>query len=241
MEQLRLYASMRCTATIDDHPFYQRWLYRCEVDRSIIGRKAPSALFFADALKPTEQAPSQKLELRCRKCRYRHSPPSLDSQELRRERHQTKARHRSVLRRARPGCRRARRRADRAWPGGVFHVVRSLLPRAPIVDARRARAGEAVRPTALPDVHGERWQVLLAGAAMHLRPMDRPGHHHRQEQGGRDAHPDTAGLRRSDQHPRTSCSPPRLKITAYGFFCCLDGWDAYLDEVRRSTIYIRTC
>ena len=79
MEQLRLYASMRCTATIDDHPFYQRWLYRCEVDRSIIGRKAPSALFFADALKPTEQAPSQKLELRCRKCRYRHSPPSLDS------------------------------------------------------------------------------------------------------------------------------------------------------------------
>lgn len=48
MSQLALYHSMLCPTSLDEHPVYQRWLYKREVDASRVRRQAPGSIFFRD-------------------------------------------------------------------------------------------------------------------------------------------------------------------------------------------------
>ena len=69
MEQLNLYRSMGCTPTVENHPLYQRWLYRREIERSLAAGKAPETVHFVDEGSVDSSALNTSIELRCRKCR----------------------------------------------------------------------------------------------------------------------------------------------------------------------------
>ncbi len=93
MSQLLLYHSMLCPASLDDHPVYQRWLYKCEVKASGARKTAPGNIHFRDksgtadniiyqrwlhedqsgdtnasTMSPPDQAPTSS-SFRCRRCR----------------------------------------------------------------------------------------------------------------------------------------------------------------------------
>ena len=70
MKQLELYHRVDCTSNIDENPQYQRWLYQCEVERSIACGKAPDQVRFEDEQRSSSTALGGSVELRCRKCRY---------------------------------------------------------------------------------------------------------------------------------------------------------------------------
>ena len=90
MEQLSLYHNMRCPPTqeaLDDHPLYQRWLYRRTVEASVAAGVAPAVgeLRFGDEgnatpmnlaaeegtadAKSGEDPSKPKMSYRCRRCR----------------------------------------------------------------------------------------------------------------------------------------------------------------------------
>lgn len=70
MEQLNLYRSMDCNSNVEDHPLYQRWLYRRELERSLAAGRAPEAVHFVDESDTSHVPLDTSIELRCRKCRY---------------------------------------------------------------------------------------------------------------------------------------------------------------------------
>jgi dual specificity phosphatase 12 len=81
MEQLWLFHQMKYTATLDEHPIYQRWLYDVEVKTSIAARRAPERIYFRDEVQriteitqtvdgEIQEKETKVVELRCRKCRY---------------------------------------------------------------------------------------------------------------------------------------------------------------------------
>lgn len=85
MEQLELYHNMGLPSTedeIEDHPKYQHWIWKREVEVSAAARMAPDRILYHDQEKQVgkvlgiEKDSSDKalLELRCRSCRY-VSPP----------------------------------------------------------------------------------------------------------------------------------------------------------------------
>ena len=89
MEQLSLYHNMRCPSTqeaLDNHPLYQRWLYRRTVEASVAAGVAPEVreLRFGDEgnampinlaaegltdLTSGEHPSEPKMSYRCRRCR----------------------------------------------------------------------------------------------------------------------------------------------------------------------------
>lgn len=72
MEQLNLYHEMRCPDEVADHPVYQRWLYRREVEESVACGRAPelkSVRFEDEQPQRPEQNTNQTVEIKCRKCR----------------------------------------------------------------------------------------------------------------------------------------------------------------------------
>ncbi|KAG9256509.1 protein-tyrosine phosphatase-like protein [Emericellopsis atlantica] len=72
MSQLELWWEMGCPVEgdIEQHPLYQRWAYRREVEENVAVGQAPPRLRFEDEVaagdKPSEQG---GLSLRCKKCR----------------------------------------------------------------------------------------------------------------------------------------------------------------------------
>ncbi|KAJ5099079.1 hypothetical protein N7532_006080 [Penicillium argentinense] len=74
MEQLALYHEMGCPEDITEHPVYQRWLYRRDVEESVACGRAPEmeSVRFEDE-QPTQsqiqEKPPQEVEIKCRKCR----------------------------------------------------------------------------------------------------------------------------------------------------------------------------
>lgn len=73
MEQLNLYHGMGCPDEVTDHPVYQRWLYRREVEESVACGRAPElkSVRFEDEQpqRPRQNSPGQTVEIKCRKCR----------------------------------------------------------------------------------------------------------------------------------------------------------------------------
>lgn len=73
MEQLALYHEMGCPDDVTEHPIYQRWLYRRDVEESVACGRAPElrSVRFEDE-QPTRQEAkaSQEVEIKCRKCRF---------------------------------------------------------------------------------------------------------------------------------------------------------------------------
>lgn len=73
MEQLALYHEMGCPDDVTEHPVYQRWLYRRDVEESVACGRAPElrSVRFEDE-QPTRQEAkaSQEVEIKCRKCRF---------------------------------------------------------------------------------------------------------------------------------------------------------------------------
>ncbi|KAJ5149488.1 dual specificity phosphatase [Penicillium atrosanguineum] len=72
MEQLNLYHEMGCPDEVADHPVYQRWLYRREVEESVACGRAPElkSVRFEDEQPQRPQEPTaQVVEIKCRKCR----------------------------------------------------------------------------------------------------------------------------------------------------------------------------
>lgn len=74
MEQLNLYHEMGCPDEVTDHPVYQRWLYRREVEESVACGRAPElkSVRFEDEQPqwPQQKSPDQTVEIKCRKCRF---------------------------------------------------------------------------------------------------------------------------------------------------------------------------
>ncbi|CAG8972424.1 hypothetical protein HYALB_00001113 [Hymenoscyphus albidus] len=68
MAQLELYKEMGCPRDIDEHPKYQRWLYRRTVDEALAAGSAPEMIRFEDEVKQENTEGSEK-ELRCKRCR----------------------------------------------------------------------------------------------------------------------------------------------------------------------------
>ncbi|CAI7628714.1 unnamed protein product [Penicillium pancosmium] len=95
MEQLALYHEMGCPDDVTEHPVYQRWLYRRDVEESVACGRAPElkSVRFEDE-QPTRQEPkaSQEVEIKCRKCRkpLATTPYILPHEEE--KRHSTKVR-----------------------------------------------------------------------------------------------------------------------------------------------------
>ncbi|KAJ5113395.1 hypothetical protein N7456_001929 [Penicillium angulare] len=74
MQQLELYHEMGCPDDVSEHPIYQRWLYRREVEESVACGRAPEmeSVRFEDDQPSIQQAqptPEREVELKCRKCR----------------------------------------------------------------------------------------------------------------------------------------------------------------------------
>lgn len=73
MEQLNLYHEMGCPIEVTDHPVYQRWLYRREVEESVACGRAPElkSVRFEDEQpqRPQQNNADQTVEIKCRKCR----------------------------------------------------------------------------------------------------------------------------------------------------------------------------
>lgn len=77
MEQLNLYHEMGCPDEVADHPVYQRWLYRREVEESVACGRAPElkSVRFEDEQPQRPQEPAaQVVEIKCRKCRFVFPP-----------------------------------------------------------------------------------------------------------------------------------------------------------------------
>ena len=80
MEQLELYHKVNFTTDLDNHPMYQRWLYKKELEMSKAAGVAPERVHFRDAeravaditqLREGETSDeSGMIELRCKTCRY---------------------------------------------------------------------------------------------------------------------------------------------------------------------------
>nr|OQO29561.1 hypothetical protein B0A51_04119 [Rachicladosporium sp. CCFEE 5018] len=72
MKQLELYHQMGAPDTVEDHPIYQRWLYKREVEFSGACGQAPDAdkIRFEDehAGRVSKESPAE-FELKCKKCR----------------------------------------------------------------------------------------------------------------------------------------------------------------------------
>lgn len=81
MEQLALYHEMGCPDDVTEHPVYQRWLYRRDVEESVACGRAPEmrSVRFEDEqpTRPKEKA-AQEVEIKCRKCRFVSIPISKD-------------------------------------------------------------------------------------------------------------------------------------------------------------------
>jgi dual specificity phosphatase 12 len=72
MEQLELYHEMGCPDDVIDHPLYQRWLYRRDVEESVACGRAPelkSVRFEDEQPMRSQESTSQTVEIKCRKCR----------------------------------------------------------------------------------------------------------------------------------------------------------------------------
>ena len=69
MEQLQLWHEMRATDEPSEHPVYERWLYKCHVERSVEDGRAPTEIRFEDKENWPLGASSGLLTVRCRKCR----------------------------------------------------------------------------------------------------------------------------------------------------------------------------
>ncbi|TGZ83872.1 dual specificity protein phosphatase 12 [Ascodesmis nigricans] len=76
MKQLELYEKMGWVDDIDEHPIYQRWLWRRELELSRQAGVAPDRVHFRDAEKEMVAEAGMKeaqgerfVELRCKKCR----------------------------------------------------------------------------------------------------------------------------------------------------------------------------
>ncbi|KAL7268237.1 tyrosine protein phosphatase yvh1, partial [Rhizina undulata] len=79
MEQLELFNQMEYSAQIDDHPIYQRWLYKRDVEMSNAAGRPPERVHFRDAeaevvrITGAKDADSpqesSEIELRCKICR----------------------------------------------------------------------------------------------------------------------------------------------------------------------------
>lgn len=75
MDQLELYHEMGCPEQVADHPLYQRWLYRREVEDSVACGRAPEmrSVRFEDELPQRVQDgdnDGSSVEIKCRKCRF---------------------------------------------------------------------------------------------------------------------------------------------------------------------------
>lgn len=72
MEQLNLYHEMGCPEEVTDHPVYQRWLYRREVEESVACGRAPelkSVRFEDEQPQQPQQRSKPTVEIKCRRCR----------------------------------------------------------------------------------------------------------------------------------------------------------------------------
>lgn len=87
MEQLELWQKMDYAEDVEDHPVYQRWIYKREVEESIAQGMAPTRIHFRDQEKEISKIASgstdsrtgnANIELRCKKCRYVHSTPAVE-------------------------------------------------------------------------------------------------------------------------------------------------------------------
>lgn len=67
MTQLLLYHSMRCPASPADHPVYQRWLYKRDVEASRAWGKAPEKIHFSDesGASPADESIYQRWKYQC--------------------------------------------------------------------------------------------------------------------------------------------------------------------------------
>ncbi|KAJ5238515.1 hypothetical protein N7468_003134 [Penicillium chermesinum] len=87
MSQLELYYEMGCPDEVDDHPLYQRWLYRRDVEDSVACGRAPelSSVRFEDETSTPAQisdSDGSSVEIKCRKCRRELAKtPSIISHE----------------------------------------------------------------------------------------------------------------------------------------------------------------
>jgi len=73
MEQLNMYYEMGCPDEVADHPVYQRWLYRREVEESVACGRAPeikSVRFEDDQPRQSQEDTGRTVEIKCRKCRF---------------------------------------------------------------------------------------------------------------------------------------------------------------------------
>jgi dual specificity phosphatase 12 len=83
MDQLGLYHQMEYAEDVEDHPIYQRWMYRRDVDMSNAAGRAPERVHFRDAEADVGRITRVKegetpgkigeVQLRCKKCRYAFS------------------------------------------------------------------------------------------------------------------------------------------------------------------------
>ncbi|KAF7561550.1 hypothetical protein G7046_g2591 [Stylonectria norvegica] len=71
MDQLSIWWEMGCPENVEDHPLYQRWTYKREVEENVAIGQAPTRLRFEDeeSQSPDESGHDSGLSLRCRKCR----------------------------------------------------------------------------------------------------------------------------------------------------------------------------
>ena len=76
-KQLELYEEMGCPDAVQEHPKYQRWLFRNKVEMSNMIGRAPDGIRFCDQEKEVAQiqgleegsSENVELELRCKRCR----------------------------------------------------------------------------------------------------------------------------------------------------------------------------
>lgn len=75
--QLDLYEQMGCPDSVEEHPQYQRWLFKKELELSNAVGRAPDQIRFCDQEKEVAQiegleegsSENIELELRCKRCR----------------------------------------------------------------------------------------------------------------------------------------------------------------------------
>lgn len=76
MEQLNLYHEMGCPDEVTDHPVYQRWLYRREVEESVACGRAPEMKSVRFEDEQPQQRSKPTVEIKCRRCRSVFLPQS---------------------------------------------------------------------------------------------------------------------------------------------------------------------
>jgi len=152
MKQLELYGEMQTPDDVEQTPAYQRWVYQREIELSRACGQAPEAekIRFEDE---HVTDPSSGFELRCRKCRcvVLLSWPWMSPGESCRclscsalTISQTATCNFAVSDSTQVIC--TRRRSERRDAASCIHAkLCSLLLRSPVLDASRARTGEAGR------------------------------------------------------------------------------------------------